>query len=220
MKVETVKAASLLLDYTFYIRGRIGSVANLVAALAAGLTLPPITVDRKSRRVVDGFHRLTAHLRHFGPDAKIAVIFKDYKSEKEMLADVMALNATHGRPLSNQDRLRCVELGRLYNLSVKHIAAGLNMTPDRLTSMVKERTAYLGKQRIPLKPALRHRVGKKLTKAQAAVNEKMGGGSQAFYANQLILLISNKLVDTENANVMGKLRTLHELLDGLLVEKV
>ena len=68
-----MKASELLLDYDLYPRERIEpfNVNQMIEALTAGRELPPIIVDRKSLRVIDGFHRVKAYQRLHGPDAEI-----------------------------------------------------------------------------------------------------------------------------------------------------
>ncbi|MBO2453281.1 ParB-like nuclease domain-containing protein [Actinomadura barringtoniae] len=68
--------------------------------------LPPILVDRRTMRVVDGTHRLLAALLR--GQSTIAVEFFDGKPEDAFLRAVEA-NAVHGLPLSAADRLAAAE---------------------------------------------------------------------------------------------------------------
>lgn len=63
--------------------------------------LPPILVDRRTMRVIDGMHRLLAACLR-GQDT-IAVEFFDGTPEEAFLRAVEA-NVTHGLPLSQEDR--------------------------------------------------------------------------------------------------------------------
>ncbi|KUN58664.1 transcriptional regulator [Streptomyces canus] len=66
-----------------------------------GVPLPPILVDRRSMRVIDGMHRLMAtFLKGL---ATIDVEFFDGSSEDAFLRAVQA-NVTHGLPLKQADR--------------------------------------------------------------------------------------------------------------------
>ena len=84
-----------------------GQAAEHVARLAAVETpLPPILVDRRSMRVIDGMHRLAAAFRK--GEATILVEFFDGTAEEAFLRAVEA-NVTHGLPLSKEDRRAATE---------------------------------------------------------------------------------------------------------------
>lgn len=84
-----------------------GQAAEHVARLAAVETpLPPILVDRRSMRVIDGMHRLAAAFRK--GEATILVDFFDGTAEEAFLRAVEA-NVTHGLPLSKEDRRAATE---------------------------------------------------------------------------------------------------------------
>jgi ParB-like chromosome segregation protein Spo0J len=68
--------------------------------------LPPILVDRRTMRIVDGTHRLLAALLR--GQSTIAVEFFDGKPEDAFLRAVEA-NAVHGLPLSAADRRAAAE---------------------------------------------------------------------------------------------------------------
>jgi hypothetical protein len=67
----------------------------------SGATLPPILVDRASRRVIDGMHRLGA--ARMRGRSTIAVQYFDGGPAEAFIAAVRA-NVTHGLPLSRHDR--------------------------------------------------------------------------------------------------------------------
>jgi hypothetical protein len=68
--------------------------------------LPPILVERRSMRVIDGMHRLTVALLR--GDESILVEFFDGTAEEAFLRAVEA-NVTHGLPLSKEDRRAATE---------------------------------------------------------------------------------------------------------------
>ncbi|MFJ7277130.1 transcriptional regulator [Kitasatospora sp. NPDC098663] len=82
---------------------RLGGLDHEHIAQLAGVEtlLPPILVDRRTLRVIDGMHRLLAALaRGF---TTVEVEFFDGTSDEAFLCSVMA-NVTHGLPLSQADR--------------------------------------------------------------------------------------------------------------------
>lgn len=68
--------------------------------------LPPILVDRRSRRVVDGDHRLEAHRR--SGRLTIAVEWLDGDDGDHLVAS-LAANVRHGLPLTRSERRRGAE---------------------------------------------------------------------------------------------------------------
>jgi ParB-like chromosome segregation protein Spo0J len=102
--------------------------------------LPPILVDRRSMRVIDGMHRLLAASRR-GQEL-IDVEFFDGTAEEAFLRGVEA-NVTHGLPLSQEDRRAAAErivrshplmsdraIARASGLSAKSVAAVRARTGD------------------------------------------------------------------------------------------
>ena len=104
--------SGLVLDRDLSPRARLGSnhVRQLAESLRAGAELPPIVVERQTSRVVDGFHRVEAHRRVYGPEALIDAVEKDYADEAELFEDAMRLNSAHGSRLAPYDQLRCVAI--------------------------------------------------------------------------------------------------------------
>jgi hypothetical protein len=93
-----MKASEIVLDFDLYPRNNLdqSNVRGLMDAMAAGQELPPVVLDKKSKRCIDGFHRVRATLRFLGDDAEITAILRDFQSEKDMFLEAMRLNAHHG----------------------------------------------------------------------------------------------------------------------------
>src|SRR3990172_8850015 len=83
---DLVACSDLVLDFTIYPRSSVDAttVSQYVLALQAGEQFPPIIVDRKTKRVVDGFHRVKAYIIAHGDETKIPGIWGDFKDETEM----------------------------------------------------------------------------------------------------------------------------------------
>ena len=203
----------------------------MVNSLEAGATLPPILIDKKSFRIVDGLHRVKAVKRFYGKNGKITAILKDYKSDIDLFIDAMQLNAGHGRTLTKYDQAHCIIKADELNIPKENIATALNLTMDKLGKLTKMRIAKVatlvikptkiktgkkGTKQIPLKRSLGHMKGKILTQGQAIVNEKSGGMPQSFTTNELIMMLEQNLIDTDNLKLMAQLEHLYELLDNFL----
>ena len=214
----TVKAIDPMLvgiDSTIYPRHRIDdtNVRGLVHAMEAGADIPPIIVDKKSMRVVDGVHRVKAavQLKAETIDAEM----HNYKSEADMLEDAIRRNM-HGKQLSPYDQARCFTLAKEAHLEFHRVAAVLGMTNDRAESLLVRKTAVMrDKTPVTLKETASWLAGGKLTKRQAVGNERAGGMRPLFYVNQTINLIKNDLVDWGNENLVEGLQKLRDLLNAI-----
>ena len=217
-----IKAGEVVLDYNLYPRHQIDSqhVAEIREAMRAGVDMPPIKIDRKSKRATDGFHRSLAAMKEFGPDHPLDAVDYPYKSEKEMFLDAMRLNANHGRNLTSFDRAHCILLAHAFKLSDKAIAEALSITVGRVESLLVKKTAIKGNGKVTqknpesmaIKRTIGHKAGQTLTKDQQAANEKLGGMNQLFYVNQLIILFEADLLDSTNEDLMERLKMLWKLI--------
>ncbi len=219
--VRKIKVSRLLLDYEFYPRDRIESfnVNQMAESLRVGLELPPITVDRKSKRVVDGFHRVRAYQKVYGVDSKIPAELKDYKDDAEMFCDAIRLNANHGRQLSSYDRARCIAKAEALKLEPEIIASVLNMTLERMGEMKAQRFATYKMEPRVLKRTTAFLAGKELSDDEVQYNIKAGGMHQTFYINQVIAMLEADTVNWENPRVSTALKKLYDLLDKALMVK-
>jgi len=162
-----------------------------------------------------------AVIRLYGKDAMIEVLEKQYASEQDLLLDSGRYNSTHGRTLTQFDRAHFILKAEALGISAEQIASALCITVDRVGELRADRVGKLrtaGQMEIPLKRTIAHMAGKTLTKGQQEANGKLSGMNQMFYANQLIMLIENELLDKANEQLMEKLQKLHELLDDVLAK--
>jgi len=216
--MQTIKAAELVLDFDLYPRNNIDqhNVRCIMDAMELAIEMPPVIADRKTKRVVDGFHRVRAALKR-DPDGTVTVIFKMYRTEAELFLDAMRYNAAHGARLDPCDRTRCLLISERLSIPIEAVAGALHVSEGKLGELRQTRTATTSAGlEIPLKRTIRHMAGRRLTKAQCQVNDRSSGMNQTFYANQLIDLIESNLLDKEDGKLLERLRKLHELLDWLL----
>lgn len=192
-------------------------VRQLVEAVRAGAVLPPIVAEKGTSRVVDGFHRVEAHRRAHGREALIEVLEKDYADEAEMFLDAVRLNSAHGSRLAPYDQLRCVGIAQELSIDPGRVAGALSVTPSYVGELSARRlgTELATRSPVPLKRTIEHMRGRPLTPAQMEANRKLGGQSQAFYVNQLVLLLENGLLDEADPNLMERLAHLKGLLEGI-----
>lgn len=152
--VETVFCASLIFDWNIWPRHSVGTldstnVTRMVDAIRAGVKLPPIIVDRKTKRIVDGFHRTKAYEQLYGANAKIDVVFRDYKDEASIFIEATRLNAAQGLPLSPMDKAHTLLVAKDLGIAVPLIAQALGIDEERANEFLAKRSVMCndGKRR-------------------------------------------------------------------------
>ncbi len=183
--------------------------------------MPPIIVEDKSWRIVDGVHRHRACRRVLGDEGSIDVVVKRYANEAELLLDAIRMNATHGKNLSSFDRTRCALLAKEHKIELEELAGALSMTLDKVGKLHTEKVGKLAAKKtgkyedrlVPLKNTIRHMQGRVLNQRQVEANDKLGGMNPAFYANQVIELLEANLVDWSDEKLVETLRRLHGVLE-------
>lgn len=214
-KRMTLKVTELVLDFSLYPRAEVDShhVTSIAQAMANGVTMPSVVICGKTKRVVDGFHRIRAMLRLYGEDHATRVIAKRYKSEAELFLDAMRYNADHGRALTTYDKAHCALRASELQIDDDTVADCLHVDPAWVGGLRVDRTAVSGKLHVPLKRTIKHMAGKKLTRKQQETNKKLGGMQQLFYVNQLIMLLEDDLLDKSNDGLLARLVRLGELIE-------
>lgn len=213
--MKKYRLSELVLDFDLYPRGSVDShhVGEIASAIESGATMPPIVIDMRSKRIVDGFHRWRAYCKIHGLDYKVECVEKTYKNDGEFLLDAMRFNASHGRALTQHDKTHCLILGVKLNLKESTIAGALNLTSAHIGTLKTTRIGRIGTRPLALKQTIRHMAGRKLSKSQQIANEKLSGMNQLFYVNQLITLIDNDLIDMDNNKLITGLNRLRGLLE-------
>lgn len=210
-KTVTMPVAELILDYDLYPRHHIDTtnVTSISQAIDAGEQLPPVVADLGSKRVTDGFHRVTAYLRQ-SPDSRIKVTLIDYPDEQTMFVDAVQRNARHGVKLSSFDRARTVLIGDRLSIDTERLAGALAVDVDVLAKLRAARTAYdkSGKP-VAIKRNARHLAGSKITERQERANRRAQGWPLSFHVDQIINAIEGDLVDWDdprNGEAVARLR--------------
>lgn len=215
---KRVKLSKLVLDYNFYPRQHLNSyhVNEIMEALKAGAYVPPITADKSSLTVVDGWHRIEAFRRLSGDDAQIDVDLKEYASQAEMFQDAIRLNASHGQALSAMDGAHCLAKAKEFQLEQAVVATLLNITTERAEDLVSNRMAISSDGPIVLKGSTAFLAGRRLTQEQVDYNRKAGGLHPTFYINQVIAMLESDSVNWDDTKIVSALKKLSEILPAEL----
>lgn len=220
-KTKKLHVSELVEDFDLYPRSDVNSqhVTHIVYALEAGVVLPPVIIDEKTKRIVDGFHRCRAHKRLYGEDAEIECVLKTYDSEQDLFLEAVRLNSGHGQTLSSYDKVHSISRAMELKIDEALIADALHMKSEKVIEFRQDRIAKLinSSQVVPLKLPARHLSGQTLTLKQSDAIEKLSGNAQAFTIYQVCLLLENDLLDRADDNVMEKLARLRVLIEKELV---
>ena len=216
---ERVSIADLVLDYTLYPRHNIDSVhvADLVCALAAGSRLPPIVADRRSRRVVDGFHRVKAVQRYAGDNAEVEVEWREYEDDAHLFADAMKSNSTHGQKMRRIDQTHAILRAESLGLEVEVVAEALRLTIDRVKEMKMRSAIDPAGGLVPVKPGLRWLKGQQMTPEQYEGNRRQGGLGIIATIRQVRNLLEYDLIPMDYEEAWQELRELAEAISNRLM---
>src|SRR5262245_23763595 len=101
MTARKVDIQKIVIDASIYPRGsgiNESHLSRMVHALSTpGTKFPPVLVEAKTLRLVDGRHRYEASMK-VGLKT-IEIIEKVYKSEADLFADGVRANVQHGQPM-------------------------------------------------------------------------------------------------------------------------
>ena len=154
--MRKLKIAELVLDDKVYPRREADEshVQTIADAIEAGVKFPPIVICRKTRRVVDGFHRVLAFGGYFDDQYELACVEKDYASDRELFLDAIRFNASHGLSLTIADRQLCTLRAKQLGIGDGEAAAALAVTVDRAGRLRANGTSdsmlYVPKQAAPV----------------------------------------------------------------------
>lgn len=126
------------------------SIAHVRALAAINGPVPPIVVHRPTMRVVDGMHRLRAAMLR-GQDTIDARLVDG--AERDLFVLAVELNATHGLPLSQADRVAAAK-----RLTASHPHWSDRMIAD-LTGLSGKTVAAIHRRSTEEIPRLNGRIG-------------------------------------------------------------
>ncbi len=142
--IKRLKLTKLKLDDKVFPRAKVDGyhVRAIAKALEAEAHLPPIIVEAKTFRVVDGWHRIAAFRRVWGDDALIDAEVREYEDDAAFFADAVKANVAHGRGLTPYDKAVCIAKADGLQMVPDAVAGVLNMTQERYEGMRTERFAH------------------------------------------------------------------------------
>jgi len=132
LESKEVNIAELVLDFNIYPRHTISdsTARKYQEAYSLGAEFPPVRVEARSMRVVDGFHRVAACTRNKSDTIKAELY--EFEDDKDLLFWAMAWNSTHGQNLSEVDYARCYLIGTKAGMKPELIAEALSVKITKL----------------------------------------------------------------------------------------
>jgi ParB-like nuclease domain len=205
----------LIEDFSLYPRNHISDfhVMEIVHAINGGFIPPPVVACRRTKRMVEGYHRRRAYQKLGIPT--IPVEFRTYRDDTEHWKDAVALQP-NGLNFTPRDQLRIMQISmEKFSLSEEFTAQLMRTSVSHLRK-IKPRYASVGEARdkspelrrrpgrtepekrspakVHLKGSTRHLSGRTITRSQADANEGAPGVSYLLLVNQLISAFQNDLL--------------------------
>jgi hypothetical protein len=217
MKPTMVPLSKLVHDFTIYPRHRVDDahVSDMVRALESGQELPPIIADAKTVRIVDGVHRWHAFEKKLGPDAKVPVELRTYKTEAALFLDAVTLNSAHGRKLDRHDQTRIILRMRELKVNDMNIALALHV-PEPTIQKLSLRIVHTPSGPRPSKRGLEHLRGESVTEEQMSVIESVRSAEVGRLCLELTRLLEADLADLNDPGVIDRLRKLEGAIGAAL----
>ncbi len=223
MVTKKVKAIELVFDWNLWPRHEAGdldstNLSRMKNAVLAGVKLPPIIVNERDNRIVDGFHRTRNVLNIYGDSAEIDAILKHYDSDAEMFMESARVNNQHGLPLSPRDRVHVILKARRFKIPIAAIAEALGLDPKEAKSFLERRTAKSKTgETIPLSGGALSLAGKILTEKQETYVKSCPGTSAQLYARLLLNALKADAIIL-NDGILATLAELNTKIEKILAE--
>jgi len=195
------------------------TVATYAEAMLAGATFPPLAVvqDGEAYYLLDGWHRYRAW-KQVGVDS--VPIEKLEVPRKDWFAKSLELNAKHGRPLTQKEKIDAIFKLRREGRQDDDIGSMMQLTVDYVRHLVEDK-AFIRNQKtgngIALKPALVE-VKTKLDEHRKDVADleafqmKMSGQKQFSMWLQVFNLLERNLVNDQDPRVLDTMKKTGRLI--------
>ena len=211
-----VAISKIVIDEAIYPRSSVSefNVNRLIAAIKTGVKLPPITVEAKTYRLVDGRHRYEAYKKE--GLKTIEVIEKVYASEADLFADAVRCNIGHGEPLDQYTVRNAIIRLTAYGYQREQISDVVRLPIEQIEKIERGFAASQDGKPVALKGGLSHLKGQTLDPQQIEINKHYSGGKAVFYVRQLCDLFENNMAPTSAGFVaeMDRLMTLWHQASG------
>lgn len=242
---DKMRLGDIIVDPTYQVRKRTSGqkVREYAEAMEQGDQFPPITIEKDTLKVVDGFTRIEAYQRVLTPDHTVPAVVKAFDGPGDRIAYAAKRNMQNGYTLDQWERENVVATLRSFGYASDKIAPVVNWTVQRvddyvgvIVSVGKRKktvkrdtpdqehvtdTAVIespsGRREAALKGGLSHLRGKTVSEQVADnIRDHYTGNSARFIARQLLYRITDNTVNVGDTYEMDTLRELHKQLGAFL----
>jgi len=186
-----VKIETIVFDPLVYPRKDLSpyNVLRLAQAIEAGATVPPITIESDTKRLVDGWHRLNAFKR-LGLESIDATV-KKYASDAELFADAVRLNISHGEHLDQYSVRNAIIRLQQYGLQRAEISEIVRLPIAKIEKIERGFAISDTGRPVALKSGMEHFRGETLKPEQQQMNRDYSGPKAVFHARLLSQMIES-----------------------------
>jgi hypothetical protein len=187
-------------------------------AMKSGAQFPDVEVAKIDGKyyLVDGKHRTEA--RRFNKETHLQVVVNPQILDfKTLYIEAIKRNMGHGRQFSVQEKTNIALKLEEMKFEKGEISKLINVPIDKLDLFISKRVTHMDftNERIALKKPLRHMSKGTVQEGFKEVQNDMRGDSQIELLDELILLVSNKMLNMKNPTVKNKVDQLFDLLADL-----
>lgn len=228
LEVKPIPLEMLVVDLDVYPRHAVESfdVGRYVQAFRAGSRFPPIRVEARTNRVVDGVHRLRAAER-VGL-AEIEAELYEFEDEAELFFYATLWNSQHGKPLKPFDQARCLVIFERLKVPPERAAEAMCVTLERVESLRQSRIRRVqvspvsgpGPERVIFEPVPVKRIVAEVTRdtvtpQQVAAQGLFCGWGGIQYLKAMVEALRNDLLLVDS-RTLGLVRELVEVAEAWL----
>lgn len=232
-KVRKVDIDDLKRDFQFYPRESVdySTVSRFVDAMRAGCKFPPMKVDSRTGRIIDGFHRYAAY-QQLGI-REVDVIGVDAHGDAEFFLLCVEANKAHGLGYSQADQYKIVKLAARLGLEREKISFAVALPIQKVNEMVRNvPTPKPDDPPQPIKftnPTRPNSDGHWARETQKPKADSITSSGFIFHCNQVLRFMRSDLCVLADDSIRQKLRELEaalvshfdpEKLKDLICEKI
>jgi hypothetical protein len=181
----------IVIDDSIYPRSGISefTIHRFINALETGAKFPPIVVEIKTFRLVEGRHRYVAYKRK--GLKTIDAIEKSYKNEADLFADAVRLNVAHGEPLDLYTIRTAIIRLTTYGYGKQEISEVVRLPIEQIEKAERKFAHNEQGEPVALKGGLVHLAGQTLDNHQQEINRRYSGPKVLFFVRQIAGLLAN-----------------------------